>query len=74
MYQRLEDFLESKDFEDDFKKLLEISYPNYLKLMEKKRTDIARSDHGIVIAGMSQWTFLTTHSRTTFLRLIVCII
>nr|XP_022288226.1 uncharacterized protein LOC111100543 isoform X2 [Crassostrea virginica] len=51
MYQRLEDFLESEEFEDDFKKLLEKSNPNYLKILEKRRKDIERSDHGIVIAG-----------------------
>ena len=72
MYQRLEDLLESEDFEDDLKKLLEISYPNYMKLLEKRKIDIERSDHGIVIAGMSQRTFLHTHSRNTYLRLNVC--
>lgn len=53
MYQRLEEFLESEDFEDDFKKILEESYPKYMKLLEKRRKDIERSDHGIVIAGMN---------------------
>ena len=72
MYQRLEDFLESEEFEDDFKKLLEISNPNYLKLLEKRKIDIERSDHGIVIAGMSQVTFLDTHLRDTYLTLNVC--
>ena len=57
MYQMLEDIFESEDFEDDFKKLLEISNPNYMKLLEKRKIDIERYDNAIVIAGMSQRTF-----------------
>lgn len=52
MYQRLVALLKSPEFEDDFKKVLEISNPNYLKDLEKRRRDIERADHGIVIAGM----------------------
>lgn len=52
MYQKLEEFLKSEDFEEDFRKVLEISNPKYLKVLEKRRRDIERSDHGIVVAGI----------------------
>ena len=53
MYQMLEELLQSKDFEDGIKDVLEVSYPNYLKILENRRKDIERTDHGIVIAGMN---------------------
>ena len=52
MYQELEQFLKSAHFDDDLKKVLTTSNPKYLQNLEKRRRDIERSDHGIVIAGM----------------------
>lgn len=63
MYQTLEQFLKSEEFEEDLKKVLEKSNPKYLDILEKRRRDIERTDHGIFIAGMDkylrkmQWIF-----------------
>lgn len=53
MYQEFEQFLKSAQFDDDLKKVLTKSNPQYLQTLEKRRRDMERSDHGIVIAGMS---------------------
>ena len=53
MYQTLEQFFKSEEFDDDSKNMLMVSNPNYLQVLEKRKRDIKRSDHGIVIAGMS---------------------
>lgn len=52
MYQDLEQFLNSGEFEEEIRKVLAISNPNYLKILEKRMTDIERNDHGIVLAGL----------------------
>lgn len=52
LYKSLEHFLRSEDFEEDVKKVLQKSHPKYLEVLEKRRNDMQRSDHAIVIAGM----------------------
>ena len=52
MYQDLEQFLNSGEFEEEIRKVLAISNPNYLQILEKRMTDIERNDHGIVLAGL----------------------
>ena len=58
MYQELEQFLKSANFEDDLKKVLTKSNPDYLQTLEKRRRDMERSDHGIVIAGTTFLFFI----------------
>lgn len=52
LYHDLESFLKSEDFENDLKENLEISHPNYLKNLERRKKDMQKSDHAIVVAGM----------------------
>ena len=52
MYQELEQFLKSAHVDDELKTVLTTSDSKYLQHLEKRRKDIERSDHGIVIAGM----------------------
>lgn len=52
LYKSLEQFLRSEDFGEDVKKVLQKSHPKYLEVLEKRRNDMQRSDHAIVIAGM----------------------
>nr|XP_022312442.1 uncharacterized protein LOC111117580 isoform X6 [Crassostrea virginica] len=51
LYKSLEQFLRSEDFGEDVKKVLQKSHPKYLEVLEKRRNDMQRSDHAIVIAG-----------------------
>lgn len=57
MYQDLEQFLNSGEFEEEIRKVLAISNPNYLQILEKRMTDIERNDHGIVLAGLYYMRF-----------------
>lgn len=52
MYQDLEQFLKSEEFEEEIRKILAKSNPNYLQVLKKRMTDIERQDHGIVFAGL----------------------
>lgn len=44
-------FLKSGEYTKDFQNELQQSYPDYLKVLEKRIEDMEKSDHGIVIAG-----------------------
>lgn len=52
LFKELEQFLKSKDFEEDLRQVLEKAYPNYLKVLEKRRKDMDKTDNAVVIAGM----------------------
>ena len=52
LYKNLEQFLRREDFDEDIKKILQKSHPKYLEVLEKRRNDMQRSDHAIVIAGI----------------------
>lgn len=52
LYEELEQFLKSKDFEEDLRQVLAKAYPNFLNVLEKRRKDMDKTDHAIVIAGM----------------------
>lgn len=52
MYQDLEGFVKSDEFDEDLRKELQQLHPMYLEVLEKRKKDIRKSDHGIVIAGM----------------------
>ena len=47
----LEHFLKDNDFPEDMKKVLEKRNPKYLNMLEIRKRDIDKEDHGIVIAG-----------------------
>ncbi|XP_078329880.1 transmembrane GTPase Marf-like [Crassostrea virginica] len=51
LYQELDQFLKSEEFEDELKKVLAKSNPNYLQVLKKRMRDIKRQDNGIVFAG-----------------------
>ena len=51
LYKRFEHLLKIEDKRADLKKDLEKSNPNYLDMLEKRRNDMGKTDHGIVITG-----------------------
>lgn len=57
MYQELDQFLKSEEFEDELKKVLAKSNPNYLQVLKKRMKDIKRQDNGIVFAGLFNMQF-----------------
>lgn len=52
LYCRLEYFLRSEEFGEDLRNELHAFLPNYISVLEKRRHDMVKNDHGIVIAGM----------------------
>lgn len=54
MFYRLKQFLTSDAFEPNLRIELAKSNPEYIKNIERRMKDMAKCDHGIVIAGMIQ--------------------
>lgn len=52
LYEDLEKFVNCEDFEEDLKEVLQEAYPNYLNVLEKRRRDMDKTDHAVVIAGI----------------------
>lgn len=52
LYNDLEELLRSQDFEEDLRNELKKSCHDYLKILKKRREDMVKPDHAIVIAGM----------------------
>ena len=44
-------FLQGKECETYIKPELQKAFPNYISVLQKRIKDLAKSDHGIVIAG-----------------------
>lgn len=54
LYEDLETFLKSDDeYIKDIGNELQASDPNYLTFLGKWRRDLERSDHGIVVSGIT---------------------
>lgn len=53
LYNDLEKFLKRDQFRDDLREELEQSHPGFLTVIMKWRSDLEKSDHGIVIAGLT---------------------
>lgn len=53
LYNHLEEFLKRVQFRDDLREELEQSHPKILTVVGKLRSDLEKSDHGIVIAGFT---------------------
>lgn len=53
LYNDLEKFLKRVQFRDDLKEELEQSHPGFLTVIRKWKSDLEKSDHGIVIAGLT---------------------
>ncbi|XP_061180762.1 uncharacterized protein LOC133189405 [Saccostrea echinata] len=51
LLDELEMILESDEYDDSLRKSLRESNPGYLKIIEKRRKDLLKEDHGIVVAG-----------------------
>ena len=51
IFLKFEAFLKSDSFEEGLKNELEKCHPDYMKMLRKRRNDMEKSDHGIVIAG-----------------------
>ena len=51
LYQSLEQVLRSKNYDENLRNELQKSNPDYLKVLEKRKADMEKSDHSIVIAG-----------------------
>lgn len=52
MYSELEKLLKCVEYTNDLRTELEESNPHYLKILQNRRIDMERTDHGIVIAGL----------------------
>lgn len=50
----LELFLKSEEYTQDLQNELNISNPNFLKVLQKRILDMEKTDHGIVIAGVKE--------------------
>lgn len=53
VYHDLGTLLESNDYNEDLRKELQKSNPDYIIGLNKRRTDLQNSDHGIVITGIA---------------------
>lgn len=51
LYQSLEKVLRSKNYDENLRQELQISNPDYLKVLGKRKADMEKPDHSIVIAG-----------------------
>lgn len=53
MFKDIELFLNSEEYSVDLRHELNALNPDYLVHLEKRRKDMEKSDHGIVIAGQT---------------------
>lgn len=51
MYEKLEKFLNSDKYTEDLRNELQQSNPDYPTVLEKRRLDMGKTDHGIVVSG-----------------------
>ncbi|XP_062595929.1 uncharacterized protein in xynA 3'region-like, partial [Saccostrea cucullata] len=51
LFDELKFILENDAYDESQRKSLRESYPEYLKIIEKRKNDLLKDDHGIVIAG-----------------------
>ena len=51
-YEDLEILLNKPEFVEELKRDIEKSYPNYMQMLEKRRKDMEKNDHGVVFAGL----------------------
>ena len=52
LYRNLEQILRETDFDKGTRQWVEKLLPNYLSCLEKRREDMEKCDHAIVIAGI----------------------
>lgn len=53
LYHDLETFLKNDEYIEDLRNELQASNPDYLTVLGKWRKDLEKSDHGIVVAGIT---------------------
>lgn len=53
MYEKLEKFLNSDKYTEDLRNELQQSNPDYPTVLEKRRLDMGKTDHGIVVSGIA---------------------
>lgn len=53
LYQDLETFLESDEYIDDLQNELQVTNQGYLTVIRKWRKDFEKSEHGIVVGGIT---------------------
>lgn len=59
MYEKLEKFLNSDKYTEDLRNELQQSNPDYPTVLEKRRLDMGKTDHGIVVSGIAyNWLLL----------------
>lgn len=51
LYQDLMQFVQDDEFDKNIRKELEKAFPNSIRLLEMRKKDMKKTDHGIVIAG-----------------------
>lgn len=51
IFQNLATLLESDDYNEDLRKELRKSNPNYLIVLTNRIKDLQKSDHGLVVSG-----------------------
>lgn len=56
LYNSLEEFLKRLQLRDDLREELDQSHPGILTVVRKLRSDLEKTDHGIVIAGFFRIT------------------
>lgn len=59
IYQELETLLKSDDYNEDLRKELQKSNPDYPNVLIKGIKDLQKSDHGLVVSGKADilWLF-----------------
>lgn len=60
MYEKLEKFLNSDKYTEDLRNELQQSNPDYLTVLKKRRLDMGKTDHGIVVSGIAYKSKLIT--------------
>lgn len=55
LFENFEKFLQSEEFGKDLRNELSKNYKHYLQVIQKRKSDMAITDHGIVIAGTSSF-------------------
>ncbi|XP_062574913.1 uncharacterized protein LOC134236785, partial [Saccostrea cucullata] len=50
LFDELKFILENDAYDESLRKSLQESYPEYLKMIEKRKNDLLKDDHGIVVA------------------------
>lgn len=51
VFDEVKSILESDEYDENLRQVLHASNPGYLEIIEKRKKDIIKSDHGILIAG-----------------------